>query len=130
MSAASQGIKETTVITGITLLDRDLGITGDDGIELLEELQERFGVSFAGADGTLGETFGLEKGEFLFESEGVFHRMIEAAYTLAGNRLTGWRELTLDHGRHVCSPEQYAARRPAMQRIARHLRASMLVEQP
>lgn len=56
--------------------------------------------------------------------------LFEATYTLAGNRLTGWRELTLDHGRHVCSPEQYAARRPAMQRIARHLRASMLVEQP
>jgi transglutaminase-like putative cysteine protease len=56
--------------------------------------------------------------------------VFEATYTLAGNRLTGWRELTLDHGRHVCSPEQYGSRRPTMQRIARHLRSSMLVEQP
>jgi hypothetical protein len=54
----------------------------------------------------------------------------EASYTLEGQRLSGWRELTLDHGRHVCNPEQYAARRPTLQRISRHLRASMLFEQP
>ena len=67
----SQGITEAKAITDATLLERDLGITGDDGSELLEDLQKWFGVSFAGADGTLREAFGLEKDEYLFHSEGV-----------------------------------------------------------
>ncbi|MDO6388474.1 DUF1493 family protein [Uliginosibacterium sp. 31-12] len=66
----SQGIKETKSITSDTLLERDLGITGDDGSELLEELQKHFGISFAGEDGTLREAFGLKKDEYLFHSEG------------------------------------------------------------
>ncbi|GAA5172832.1 DUF1493 family protein [Viridibacterium curvum] len=67
----SQGIKEAKPISEATLLERDLGITGDDGSELLEELQKRFGVSFTGADGTLREAFGLEEDEYLFHSEGM-----------------------------------------------------------
>jgi acyl carrier protein len=35
-----------SVITEHTLLDADLGITGDDGVELLEDAEKRFGVSF------------------------------------------------------------------------------------
>lgn len=66
----SQGIKASKSISGDSLLERDLGITGDDGDELLQAIQERFGVSFAGADGTLREAFGLEKNEYLFHSEG------------------------------------------------------------
>jgi len=66
----SQGIKEARSITDTTLLERDLGITGDDGIELLEGLQKQFGVSFSGSDGTLREAFGLKKDEYLFHSEG------------------------------------------------------------
>jgi hypothetical protein len=34
------------VITKHTLLDADLGITGDDGVELLEEAEKKFGVLF------------------------------------------------------------------------------------
>jgi acyl carrier protein len=45
----SQGITEAKSITTDTLLECDLGITGDDGSELLEDLQKRFGISFAGA---------------------------------------------------------------------------------
>ncbi|PLK46912.1 DUF1493 family protein [Uliginosibacterium sp. TH139] len=67
----SQGIKEAKPISEATLLERDLGITGDDGSDLLEELQKRFSVSFAGADGTLREAFGLGKDEYLFHSEGI-----------------------------------------------------------
>ncbi|MDP2769369.1 MAG: DUF1493 family protein [Giesbergeria sp.] len=66
----SQGIKEAKPISDATLLERDLGITGDDGDELLEALQKRFSVSFTGSDGTLREAFGLEKDEYLFHSEG------------------------------------------------------------
>lgn len=56
--------------------------------------------------------------------------VFEASYAVEGDRLVGWRELSFDHGRQVCSPEQYGARRETLQRIARHLRASLLVEQP
>ncbi|MGK3125116.1 hypothetical protein ACCY16_13360 [Candidatus Pantoea formicae] len=35
-----------SVITEHTRLEADFGITGDDGIELLEEAEKRFGVSF------------------------------------------------------------------------------------
>lgn len=35
-----------SVITEETRLEADLGIAGDDGVELLEEAEKRFGVSF------------------------------------------------------------------------------------
>ena len=66
----SQGAWKRKAITAATLLEDDLGITGDDGVELLEEIQKRFEVSFIGADGTLREAFGLAPDEYLFHSEG------------------------------------------------------------
>jgi hypothetical protein len=66
----NQGIGKRKTITADTLLERDLGITGDDGGELLEEIQNKFGVSFAGSDGSLRKAFGLAPDEYLFHSEG------------------------------------------------------------
>ncbi len=66
----NQGIGSSREISESTLLESDLGITGDDGIELLEDLEKRFDISFAGSDGSLREAFGLEKNEFLFHGEG------------------------------------------------------------
>lgn len=57
-------------ITSTTFFERDLGITGDDGVELLEDIQKRFGVSFIGPDGSLRVAFGLAADEYLFHSEG------------------------------------------------------------
>ncbi len=68
---AHQGVSSKTKITIETRLEEDLGITGDDGCELLEEIQRRFSVSFAGADGSLRAAFQLEKDEYLFHSEGT-----------------------------------------------------------
>lgn len=68
---ADQYIGEGTPITATTLLEADLGITGDDGSELLEGLQKHFAISFAGPDGSLREAFGLQPGEYLFHSEGL-----------------------------------------------------------
>ncbi len=65
-----QGISEKKLITGYTALESDLGITGDDGIELLEEIEKQFSLSFAGEDGTIRAVFDLEKNEYLFHSEG------------------------------------------------------------
>jgi hypothetical protein len=47
-----------------TQFERDLGITGDDGIELLEAVQERYGIEFT------SESFRLEFNEYVFHSEG------------------------------------------------------------
>jgi transglutaminase-like putative cysteine protease len=54
----------------------------------------------------------------------------EAQYTRHGNTVKGWRELTLSHKRHICSSNDYLARKPAMNRIAQHLRSSVLFQQP
>jgi acyl carrier protein len=49
-----------------TQFERDLGVTGDDGEELLEAVEERFGVKFT------RESFGLEPNEVLFGPEANF----------------------------------------------------------
>ena len=50
-------------ITPDTRFERDLGITGDDGNELLQAAEKRFGVTFT------RETFNLKPNEFLFGPE-------------------------------------------------------------
>ena len=67
---ASQGIRDRVMITGATLLEDELGITGDDGCALLEELETVFHIAFAGSDGSLREAFGLDGDQFLFHGEG------------------------------------------------------------
>ncbi|MGA2987643.1 MAG: hypothetical protein ABSG32_27960 [Terriglobia bacterium] len=53
-----------------TLFEKDLGITADDGCELLEATEKRFGIRLcSGKDGYRG-TFHLGVNEFLFHSEG------------------------------------------------------------
>lgn len=53
----------------------------------------------------------------------------EAQYHREGNTVQGWRELTLSYAHHVCSAQDYAARKPVMNRIAQHLRSSVLYQQ-
>ena len=53
----------------------------------------------------------------------------EAHYARDGNTIKGWREMTLSHTRHSCSAEDYAARKPVMNRIAQHLRSAVLFQQ-
>ena len=54
-----------------SLLEADLGITGDDGSELLEAIQNHFVMSFVGSDGTIRDAFDLGEKQYLFHSEGV-----------------------------------------------------------
>lgn len=65
-----QGLAKNQAITGATLLEKDLGITGGDGCELLEAIQKQFNVSFIGADNSIRELFSLQDDEYLFHSEG------------------------------------------------------------
>ena len=58
-------IPEKKSIVQDTQFERDLGITGDDGSELLEAVEKRFDVAFT------RETFDLYPNEFLFHGEGI-----------------------------------------------------------
>jgi hypothetical protein len=51
-------------------LEKNLGITGDDGCALLLAVEEKFGISLTGADGSIHKGFDLEEGQYLFHSEG------------------------------------------------------------
>lgn len=53
-----------------TQFERDLGLTGDDGDELLLATQERFGVQLGSEETGIRETFNLGPNEYLFHSEG------------------------------------------------------------
>jgi hypothetical protein len=57
-------------ITLDTQCERDLGITGEDGHQLLEAVEKRFDIEFSSEQSGLRETFHLGPNEFLFHSEG------------------------------------------------------------
>jgi len=67
----NQGISPKRAILPTTLIEKDLGITGDDGDELLLAIQRHFAVSFVGPDGSIRKAFGLNEGQFLFHGEAV-----------------------------------------------------------
>ncbi|WP_058187953.1 DUF1493 family protein [Terracidiphilus gabretensis] len=58
------GLRKDKHIDPDTQFERDLGITGDDGGELLEAVEKQYQVEFT------HESFGLEFNEYLFNSEG------------------------------------------------------------
>jgi hypothetical protein len=53
-----------------TQFERDLGLTGDDGNDLLEATEKRFCVTLASEETGLRETFSLGPNEYLFHAEG------------------------------------------------------------
>ena len=57
-------------ITSNTLVEDDLGITGDDGDDLLLTLQDEFGILFGDENGSIRKAFGLQDDQYLFHSEG------------------------------------------------------------
>ncbi|MCW8200148.1 DUF3857 domain-containing protein [Verminephrobacter aporrectodeae subsp. tuberculatae] len=55
--------------------------------------------------------------------EGIrFEQMLETK----GQQITGWRDYAQDRATHTCSPQEHAARQPALSKIWRHLRSSVL----
>ena len=58
-------------ITPETRFERDLGLTGDDGDDLLLATEKQFGVALCSDETGVRETFNLEPSEFLFHSEGL-----------------------------------------------------------
>lgn len=57
-------------ITAETLFEDDLGITGDDGVELLEATEKHFGVELCSEEDGYRKTFNLAPNEYLFHPEG------------------------------------------------------------
>lgn len=57
-------------VTPQTRLDADLGITGEDGDDLLRAVAEHFGAKLADPIHGYRETFSLEQNEYLFHAEG------------------------------------------------------------
>jgi hypothetical protein len=53
-----------------TQFERDLGLTGDDGDDLLEAAEKRFEVKLGNEETGLRDTFNLQPNEYLFNSEG------------------------------------------------------------
>jgi len=53
-----------------TLVEKDLGITGDDGDELLLAIQDEFGINFCDETGSIRKAFNLKENEYLFHGEG------------------------------------------------------------
>lgn len=58
-------------VTRETLVEKDLGITGDDGGEFLLAIQDEFGINFCDETGSLNKAFDLKENEYLFHSEGT-----------------------------------------------------------
>lgn len=69
-----------------TLFERHLGITGDDGCELLVATERQFGIRLHTEREGYRGTFHLGPNEFLFESEGafphLFARLLGRPYTV------------------------------------------------
>ncbi|MBK5721428.1 methyltransferase domain-containing protein [Dysgonomonas sp. Marseille-P4677] len=53
-----------------TLVEKDLGITGDDGDEFLLAIQDEYGIDFCDETGSIRKAFDLKDNEYLFHSEG------------------------------------------------------------
>ncbi|WP_041257408.1 hypothetical protein [Fibrella aestuarina] len=61
------GVRKKQVITPKTLLEDELGVTGDDGIDLLEAVERQYAISLS----PLHETFSMQPNELLFQEEGL-----------------------------------------------------------
>ncbi len=64
-------ISASTKITPNTEFEKDLKITGDDGVDLLQETEKRFSVKLSSGDHGYKKTFNLGPNEYLFDSEGL-----------------------------------------------------------
>jgi acyl carrier protein len=64
------GLSRKKQIAPETEFEDDLGITGDDGCELLEAAEKRFKVTLSSEENGYRETFNLGPNEFLFHAEG------------------------------------------------------------
>ncbi len=70
-------ISRKKIICPETRFEDDLGITGDDGTDLLAETEKHFRIRLSSDEDGYRQTFQLEPGEFLFHSEGFSINVFE-----------------------------------------------------
>lgn len=79
-----------------TRMEADLGITGDDGVDLLRAVESRFDVAMGVKDGSLRSVFDLAENEYLFGSEGLEVPFLNRIYRwITGNPAPVIRDLTV-----------------------------------
>jgi hypothetical protein len=64
------GVSPKKVITRFTRFEKDLGITGDDGCNLLRKTEQQFGIQLSCEIHGYKQTFKLKPNEYLFHTEG------------------------------------------------------------
>jgi len=88
------GCSSSRNISYSTRFEKDLGITGDDGIELLSETEKKYGVLLFSEEDGCRKTFNLASNEYLFNSEG-FNPFSGILNLLRGEKDSIVREFTV-----------------------------------
>jgi hypothetical protein len=78
-----------------TQFERDLGLTGDDGNDLLEATESRFGVTLCSEETGVRETFNLGPNEYLFHPIGIGADGVAPSWLFSNNAALTVRELTV-----------------------------------
>jgi hypothetical protein len=64
------GVSAKRPISRSTRFEKDFGVTGEDGVDVLEWAAKTFGAELASNEHGYRQTFGLGENEYLFNSEG------------------------------------------------------------
>ena len=67
------GIQQKKSITLESKFEDDLGVTGDDGLDLLKATEKHFNVNLSDSEQGYSRTFDLAPNELLFQGEGLFN---------------------------------------------------------
>jgi hypothetical protein len=89
-----RSVSDRKSISPETRFECDLGLTGDDGDDLLIATEKRFGVTLCSEETGVRETFNLGPNEYLFHSEGLelFPFEMTSLFTTTANSV---REFTV-----------------------------------
>lgn len=88
-------LSKRKTITAGTTLEEDLGITGDDGVDLLQAVEQKYQLAFESEESSLRETFKLERNEYLFHSESAPTIFNQAIVTIFGGEEARVRAFTV-----------------------------------
>ena len=78
-----------------TQFDRDLGLTGDDGDDLLVAAEKEFEVKLGNEETGVRETFNLQPDEYLFDAEGWGPSLAELISLFSGSPSPTVRSFTV-----------------------------------
>lgn len=82
------GVSRKKNITPESKFEDDLGITGDDGVDLLKTTEKRFSIKLSDTEHGYRKTFDLGPNEFLFNSEGWFRLPVSVREFKVGDLYT------------------------------------------